>query len=260
MVLILSIQITYLWKSKHDILYPKIAFHLREGIVEQTGFYLRKFRVTATFAAKVLLHEDDIRHELDLSVPDPSPLTKPQWMNQLFDGLFSQLRSTEQVKRGSLNENSVQNALRQMDFVKDVWKKRAHKIPYDKWICQGSLWYWSFVKDRPKRAYMFTRRDCIILHFNIGETFRLDTAKVVINVCRIITKTRLFDKSINYVASDEIITPCVNDWSSTQIRTIFTNENFSRSFISVLSFTWTFFLRLRLRNLHYICCTHLCRW
>lgn len=87
-------------------------------------FLLPKFCMTASVASKVLLHNDSITYELGLSVPHPNPVQEGQWMQQLCNGWFSQKISTEPMKRGTFNEDSVQKPLRELTFVNriyDVW-------------------------------------------------------------------------------------------------------------------------------------------
>lgn len=77
--------------------------------------------MTETVAAKVLLYDDSIRYELGLSVPHQNPVQEEQWMPQICNGLFSQKRSTEPMKRGTVNEDSVKKALWELTFVNHIY-------------------------------------------------------------------------------------------------------------------------------------------
>lgn len=96
-------------------------------------FLLRKFRITATIAAKVLIHDNGIRNELGLPVPadTATQVSQAQWMEQLCEGWFSQRKSIEAMKRGSCNEDSVHKALVEMDFVERIYDIGLMALKYN---------------------------------------------------------------------------------------------------------------------------------
>ena len=85
-------------------------------------FVLRKFRLTSTAAATLLLKCDAYRHYMSLPPSDatePSPL---EILESLSKGWFSSTRSTEDMIRGTVNEDAVLACFRKQSYIEDVFK------------------------------------------------------------------------------------------------------------------------------------------
>lgn len=168
---------------------------------------LRKFRVTVTVVAKGLVHDHSIRCELGLQIADSHPVTAEEWMQLLFDWWFSQLRSTEYMKRGSVNQDNVKRGIKDLDYVKKL---------YDIALVVDS-----------ERNGVDRSADCIIIidTINVSTASQWYSNKSVIDekgnryaVCTMELTTKLSDARVNELIAFTRSTLYVNDWHAPELR------------------------------------------
>lgn len=168
-------------------------------------FLLRRFRLTATIAAKLLQHDSTFRESLQLRRTDGVTKDAKAWMKELMTSWFSNRRGTEAMMRGTINENCVLSALEGMPWVKAIREVGL--------LSRREETYWAASPDavavldllQVRGAEGWTSRD-IILH---DET-RVSVATVEI-------KTRVADTTVNDGSSHVSVTPYVGAWNSAQI-------------------------------------------
>lgn len=78
-------------------------------------FVLRQFRITGKNAGAVLIRNEELRTALGLESPaDRQNRTLGQWLQIIFNSLFSSKVFTESIKRGSANETAVGQVVRKI--------------------------------------------------------------------------------------------------------------------------------------------------
>lgn len=83
-------------------------------------FIMRQFRVTGTNAGKILLGDAQFRSLIGVSGSAPER-TLQVWSSIFVSSWFSTIRSTEQMKRGSINEDAVVRAIEEKNYVYRVY-------------------------------------------------------------------------------------------------------------------------------------------
>lgn len=97
-------------------------------------FILRQFRITGTVSGKILLSDSLIISHLGHQTQEVRTLTRKDCLNDLLKSWFSSSRSTEYMKRGSLNEDPVLNALSSRTFIIDCFECGMLALKDEQWI------------------------------------------------------------------------------------------------------------------------------
>lgn len=83
-------------------------------------FILRKFRITETMSARVLLSADGMRNFRGMGRTIGPQNNRTEWMEELDKGWFTNRRNTEPMLQGTVNERSIFNALSSLPFVHEI--------------------------------------------------------------------------------------------------------------------------------------------